>query len=364
MLLVIILGTIIFVKSVQKNNKTIETIGEAVENQELEEIKEDDETEEVQNDDETDTNETEESLVESQESNIQNNTVTNTVTNTVNNKNKYYIKVNNSANVITIYTTDANNNYTTPVKAMVCSTGTATPQSGTYKLNGTKHKWHALFGNVYGQYTTAIVGNILFHSVPYLTKGDASSLEYWEYDKLGTSASAGCIRLTVQDAKWIYDNIATGTSVEFYSDSNPGPLGKPTSQKISDDVERRNWDPTDPSQDNPWKNVTNKTTTQQTNGENSQKKEETNNSENESKTSNENNNIKDNNSTVNKDVINNTTNNVSANSNNTTNIVSASNKDNIVNNTTTQNNAKENNNSTTNNVVDNSKVNNSSESNT
>jgi len=142
---------------------------------------------------------------------------------------------------------------------MVCSIGTATPTGGKYKLNGTKHRWHTLFGHtpgtyVYGQYTTAIVGNILFHSVPYTTKGNPSTLEYAEYDKLGTKASAGCIRLTVQDAAWIYNNITTGTIVEFYYDSNPGPLGKPSAQKISWNTECRGWDPTDSNSENPWRN--------------------------------------------------------------------------------------------------------------
>ena len=138
---------------------------------------------------------------------------------------KYYIKVNYGANVVTVYSLDENNQYTVPVKAMVCSTGTATPTSGVY---GTKLKWEWLkmFGNVYGYYTTQIVGNILFHSVPYLEKGNPASLEYWEYDKLGTSCSAGCIRLTVADAKWIYNNVEQGTLVEFYSSSDPGPLRK------------------------------------------------------------------------------------------------------------------------------------------
>lgn len=147
-----------------------------------------------------------------------------------NSSKKYYIKVNNSANVVTVYTKDSSGQYTVPVKAMVCSTGTDTPTSGTYGIK-LRWEWLALFGNVYGHYSTQIVGNILFHSVPYLRKGDPSSLEYWEYDKLGTSCSAGCVRLTVQDAKWIYNNIEKGTIVEFYSSSNPGPLRKTTSTK-------------------------------------------------------------------------------------------------------------------------------------
>ena len=162
----------------------------------------------------------------------------------------YYIKVNYGANVVTIYSKASDGNYN-PMKAMVCSSGRATPTSGVYKTKSSKHRWGALFGGVWGQYTTQIVGNILFHSVPYLSS-DPSDLEYWEYDKLGTTASAGCIRLRVCDAKWIYDNIPTGTPVEFYSDSNPGPLGKPAAQKISDNEQFRGWDPTDPNSNNPW----------------------------------------------------------------------------------------------------------------
>ena len=164
----------------------------------------------------------------------------------------YYIKVNNQMNTVTIYKKDANGNYTVPVKAMVCSTGYASPKNVKYKTLG-KWNWGPMFGGVFTQYETLIVGNILFHSVPYLKRYDNNSLEYWEYDKLGQTCSAGCIRLTVADAKWIYDNCEIGTTVEFYSSSNPGPLGKPSAQKISDNVKCRGWDPTDPDPRNPWR---------------------------------------------------------------------------------------------------------------
>ena len=165
---------------------------------------------------------------------------------------KYYIKVNYGAQVVTVYTQDSNGKYTVPVRAMICSTGTYTPTSGTYRTLA-KGNWWPLYGDVYGQYSTHIYDGILFHSVPYLESGDKSSLEYWAYDQLGQRVSMGCVRLTVEDAKWIYYNCPVGTQVEFYSSSNPGPLGKPTAMKISDapsDV--RGWDPTDPDPNNPW----------------------------------------------------------------------------------------------------------------
>ena len=192
---------------------------------------------------------------EVQEPEEQTNIVTNTTptttpapTNLGNYDKPYYIKVNYTQNCVTIYEKDSDGNYTKPIKAMICSTGKATPKSGVYSTTD-KYRWGWLNGGVFGQYSTRITGSILFHSVPYTKNNDCGSLEYWEYDKLGTSASQGCVRLTVADTKWIYDNCPKGTKVEFYSDSNPGPLGKPIAQKISDAGEElRNWDPTDPAE--------------------------------------------------------------------------------------------------------------------
>ena len=166
---------------------------------------------------------------------------------------KYYIKVNCKSQTVNVYEKDENNKYSKPVKVLLCSTGVETPKTGVYKITSFKQEWLGLQGNVYGQYCTQIVGNILFHSVPYIEKNKPSSLEYWEYDKLGEEASLGCIRLTVESAKWIFDNCETGTQVEFYSSEDPGPLGKPETQKISDySEELKNWDPTDEKQENPW----------------------------------------------------------------------------------------------------------------
>ncbi len=165
----------------------------------------------------------------------------------------FYIKVNYLQNVVNIYIKDENGEYTRPYKAMICSTGKSTPTSGVYRMSD-RGKWGMMVGRVWAQYYSRINGQILFHSVPYTSKSP-SQLEYWEYDKLGTSASAGCVRLTVEDSKWIYDNCPAGTQVEFYADSDPGPFGKPEAVKISEaDTNMRCWDPTDPNEANPWRN--------------------------------------------------------------------------------------------------------------
>jgi hypothetical protein len=166
----------------------------------------------------------------------------------------YYIKVNRQQNCITIYKKDSSGNYTVPVKAMACSVGLngQTP-TGTFSLGG-QYRWHELMGEVYGQYCSRITGGVLFHSVFY-SDTDPSKLYYTAYNKLGTTASHGCVRLTVADAKWIYDNCGSGTKVTIYDSSEVGPLGKPTTMTISASSPYRGWDPTDPNKKNPWRKV-------------------------------------------------------------------------------------------------------------
>lgn len=162
----------------------------------------------------------------------------------------YYIKVNKQQNCVTVYEKDKAGKYTKPVKAMACSTGPDTPL-GTYNTL-IKYRWKLLMGDVWGQYSTRIVDGILFHSVWYY-KMDETTLSATQYNKLGASASHGCIRLTVEDAKWIYDNCPVGTTVEIYNAKDPGPLGKPKSIKLPVGT---GWDPTDPSDRNPFKGKT------------------------------------------------------------------------------------------------------------
>ena len=159
----------------------------------------------------------------------------------------YQIRINKQQNCVTIYRMNASGKYK-PVKAMVCSAGYAT-QLGSYSL-GEKIRWHTLDGPCYGQYCTRIYGGVLFHSVWYTQMSNPGTLSVYSYNKLGTTASHGCIRLTVADAKWIYDNVPSGTKVIIYNSSNPGPLGKPDSIQIPYSVP---WDPTDVwSAGNPW----------------------------------------------------------------------------------------------------------------
>lgn len=151
----------------------------------------------------------------------------------------YYIKINKQQNCVTIYKLGSNGKYE-PYKAMVCSAGWATP-TGTFSVRE-KIRWHELDGPVWGQYCSRITTHILFHSVWYYVNGNPATLSNYQYNRLGSTASHGCVRLCVADSKWIYENCPTGTPIQIYNSSNPGPLGKPEAIKLPDG---RGWDPTD-----------------------------------------------------------------------------------------------------------------------
>ena len=161
----------------------------------------------------------------------------------------YQIEIVRNQCTVLIYGQDKAGNYNILYRVCVCSPGQATPL-GTFKTPS-KNRWGALMGGVMGQYCTQIYKGILFHSVYYHTS-DPSTLYASAYNQLGTICSHGCVRLTVADAKWIFDNCRLGTSV-YIHDSSWIPVPKPTAQKIPYSGVLSGWDPTDPDPRNPWK---------------------------------------------------------------------------------------------------------------
>ena len=167
-------------------------------------------------------------------------------------KNLYAIKVNRLANCVTVYTYGSDGKYNVPVRAMICSTGlNNSTVTGTFYI-GLKTEWLALEGDVFGRYISGFSGDFLFHSVPYYTLNQAD-LEVEEFNKLGVQASQGCVRLSVEDARWIYKNCAVGTEVTVYDDEAAGPLGRPDSIIITDYTNK--WDPTDSAKESPYANA-------------------------------------------------------------------------------------------------------------
>ena len=159
-------------------------------------------------------------------------------------KQEYYIHDNRKQCKKTIFAKDGNKGFIIPVKSMSCSVGTkahATP-TGTFYTKS-KARWAELMLKSYGQYCTRIFGSVLFHSIPGNFKSIYNVIPS-VYNKLGSPASHGCIRLTVGDAKWIYDNCKLKTKVTINDKSDGCKFNKPKTAKLK---AGQNYDPTDPA---------------------------------------------------------------------------------------------------------------------
>jgi len=161
----------------------------------------------------------------------------------IGNAGPFQIKINKEMNCLTIYAQDGGNGFIIPVKSFLTSTGDDTPL-GTFHIPE-KYRWRPMINNVYSQYATRLGKNmrILMHSIIY---DQPNPYTVWAstYNGLGTARSAGCIRLTTADAKWIYDHCPVGTAVTVYNSRVAGPFERPTIE--AEIAFEQTWDPTDP----------------------------------------------------------------------------------------------------------------------
>ena len=120
----------------------------------------------------------------------------------------WLILVDTSRCVTSIYTGSWNN--WSLNRRYVCSTGKASTPTviGEYQVYGKGYS----FGHGYTcYYYTQFYGDYLFHSSPYYVNSNRVM-----DPTMGVPSSAGCVRLEIQNAKWIYDNIPYGTKVVTY----------------------------------------------------------------------------------------------------------------------------------------------------
>ena len=139
-----------------------------------------------------------------------------------------------------------------PIQVFACSTGKhGNTVVGTYKTTN-YYDWHLMNGGVYSRYAVRFNQHELMHSVPYY-RHSPDSLEYKQFNKLGTPASAGCCRLALADAKWIYENTVPGTIVNVVKDPNlVYPLTRPIIKIDETNPVTRGWDPTDTDPRSPY----------------------------------------------------------------------------------------------------------------
>lgn len=121
-------------------------------------------------------------------------------------KSSYLIWVDKSKQKVNVFSGSKSN--WKLVSSMACSTGAArTPTpSGTFTISG-RGSWFVTNYGVGAKYWTRFYGNYLFHSIIMDRKGRIID------SSLGRPKSHGCIRLSLDNAKWINTKIPDGTKV-------------------------------------------------------------------------------------------------------------------------------------------------------
>lgn len=155
--------------------------------------------------------------------------------------NPYFVEVDVNNQLIKVYGLDDEGKYTRIEKIFTCSTGTTSYPSevGTHVITGRRARWAEFpnWGGGKARWWLRINSDIAFHSIIY-NSYDLKSVNMKAVRALGRRASHGCIRLTVADAKWMYDYIGKGTEVYIHEDAPldpelkaayaPGPYNKNT----------------------------------------------------------------------------------------------------------------------------------------
>ncbi|MGU8403321.1 L,D-transpeptidase [Clostridium perfringens] len=111
------------------------------------------------------------------------------------------------------YVYEGSKNDWTLDKTFTCSTGIEGKETpvGVFTVQN-RAPW--FFSPKYGQggkYYVQFMGNYLFHSIPF--DSDKTTISD---PTLGVPASHGCIRLSVEDSKWLYDNVKNGSKIIIY----------------------------------------------------------------------------------------------------------------------------------------------------
>lgn len=165
----------------------------------------------------------------------------------------YYIEVDKGNQVVRVFER-GDGSYTHLIRRMICSSGHWGTKfsDGLYNLNGARYDWCLADDHVlWMQYATRINGPFMFHSIPsHGRSADHVKTDY--YNRLGTKASSGCIRLLCADAKWIYENVPSGVFVlvaEWARD--PAEYGAVSAPPLATSGAYC-WDPTDDNPANPY----------------------------------------------------------------------------------------------------------------
>mgnify|MGYP002105377072 FL=1 len=121
----------------------------------------------------------------------------------------YILMVNRSTHKVGIFQGWKGN--WTPINYWDCGDGAPSTPTVTGVFTVKSRGYYFDSGNARCYWYTQFYGNYLFHSVLY-SKYNGSLLD----GRVGMALSHGCVRLKIENAKWIYDNIPSGSTVVVY----------------------------------------------------------------------------------------------------------------------------------------------------
>lgn len=138
----------------------------------------------------------------------------------------YFMEVDVKNQLIKVFERDQSGAFNNLHRVFWCSTGTESYPSdiGTFTLTERRSRFAEFpnWGGGKARYWVKITPSIAFHSVIYSSL-NPPVVSMKAVNKLGKRASHGCIRLTLNDAKWVYDHCGPGVEVWIHDDAQADP---------------------------------------------------------------------------------------------------------------------------------------------
>lgn len=122
--------------------------------------------------------------------------------------------------------------------------GKTTP-TGNFKIQGASGGRKAKLrtakmssGKSYAEYLCRFHGSKCMHGVPYSKRNTSGRVSKTEFNKLGTPASSGCVRMPIKLCRYIYNNCPVGTPVHvFKGTKGKYPAGKPKKYTATSNID-------------------------------------------------------------------------------------------------------------------------------
>ena len=139
----------------------------------------------------------------------------NTQTQTIAKNQSYYIRISIAKHTLVVYQLDDNKEFSIPVKAFKVALGPKVAPAKT--AISEKSLWRKITDIYYVRYSSRLDNAEYLSSATYYSQSDYN-LNPGSYNAIGNNVTEGSILMTCANAKWIYENCGTKTTVEIVED--------------------------------------------------------------------------------------------------------------------------------------------------